>query len=523
MGQITSSEITLPTMQTPSRDGSVATESVDLVQIHTLPARSASTATTSVFAPGPGLRIFLSHTKTCVIAIDACIVLLATSLVLAMERRHVKYQTGQVQRADFVLLILMSVIFYGVGFIRARAYVSRFLGRSIDEIRRVTRGAVFGAGAVALTAFAFDLHISRAWVAWTLILAIIGVLGARLWLRRVFWRLRAQGLLLRRIVIVGDNAEGRALCAMLQGDLGLGYYVAAVVNDRDAGAAERDADGDSSGAVHGVLEVVRATGSTGVVIATTAIGMLRSNRLVRELTHAGIHVELSSTLLDISASRMFVRPLGRFPVVYVEAVKRFGWRTAAKRCFDLVLAVGLLVLTAPVIAASLLAIKLESPGPVFFRQIRVGRDGKPFLLFKLRTMVVDAEARLDEVRQLNEVDGPLFKMRNDPRVTRIGRVLRSLSIDELPQLVNVLRNEMSIVGPRPALPHEVDAWGEDLRSRLRVKPGLTGMWQVHGRSDASFAEYERLYLYYVDNWSIVTDLAIVVRTIPAVISRRGAR
>jgi lipopolysaccharide/colanic/teichoic acid biosynthesis glycosyltransferase len=244
---------------------------------------------------------------------------------------------------------------------------------------------------------------------------------------------------------------------------------------------------------------------------------------VRELTHAGIHVELSSSLLDISPSRMFVRPLGRFPVVYVEAVKRFGWRTAAKRSFDLALAVGILVLTAPVIVASVVAIRLGSSGPAFFRQIRVGRDGKPFLLIKLRTMVVDAEARLQEVQHLNEADGPLFKVSNDPRVTRIGRVLRSLSIDELPQLVNVLRNEMSIVGPRPALPHEVDFWGEDLRSRLRVKPGLTGMWQVHGRSDASFAEYERLDLYYVDNWSIVTDLAIMLRTVPAVVSRRGAR
>jgi exopolysaccharide biosynthesis polyprenyl glycosylphosphotransferase len=251
--------------------------------------------------------------------------------------------------------------------------------------------------------------------------------------------------------------------------------------------------------------------------------MLGSNRLVRELTHAGIHVELSSSLLDISTSRMFVRPLGRFPVVYVEAVKGFGWRTAAKRCFDLVLAVSILVLTAPLIAVSVIAIRLGSSGPAFFRQVRVGRDGKPFLLIKLRTMVVDAEARLEEVRHLNEADGPLFKMRDDPRVTRIGRLLRSFSIDELPQLVNVLRDEMSIVGPRPALPHEAASWGDDLRSRLRVKPGLTGMWQVHGRSDSSFAEYERLDLYYVDNWSIVTDLAIMLRTIPAVISRRGAR
>lgn len=510
-------------MQTPSREGSVATDGVDLVQIHTVPARTVFAPVAAEYPPGPALRFFLSRTKACVIAIDALIVMVTTSLVLALQWRHGAYAPEQTELVNVMLLLVLSVTLYGVGFIRAGAYVSRFLGRSIDEIRRVTRGAVFGAGSIALFAFIFKLQISRAWTAWTLVLVIVGVLSARLWLRRLFGQLRARGLLMRRVVIVGNNAEGRALCEMLQAEKGLGYYVAAVVDERDVAVAGRDADGDSSLAARGVLEVVRAADATGVVIATTAIGMLGSNRLVRELTHAGIHVELSSSLLDISPSRMFVRPLGRFPVVYVEGVKRFGWRTAAKRCFDLSLAVGLLLLTAPLIAVSLVAIKVSSPGPAFFCQLRVGRDGKLFRLFKLRTMVNDAEERLEEVRHLNEADGPLFKLTDDPRVTRVGRILRSFSIDELPQLVNVLRNEMSIVGPRPALPLEADSWGGDLRSRLRVKPGLTGMWQVHGRSDSTFAEYERLDLFYVDNWSIVTDVAIVVRTVPAVIRRRGAR
>lgn len=514
-------------MQT-SREGSVVTESVDQVRVHTLPARFSQPLTSSV-VPGPAVRVFLAHTKICIVAIDAFIVLLASLMAYGVERRQNEFLPPPGLRPNYPLLILLSVFLYAVGFVRAGAYVSRFLGRSIDEIRRVTRGAVFGASSLAIIGFMFDLHIARSWAALSLILVVVGVLGARLWLRRLFWHLRGQGLLMRRVVIVGDNAEGRALCDMLQRDQGLGYHVVAVVNDRGVPVTSFGTQRDSSDTAEGVLEiegvlaVVRATNATGVVIAATAIGMLGSNRLVRELTHEGIHVEMSSSLLDISPSRMFVRPLGRFPVVYVEAVKRFGWRNAAKRSFDMALAVGLLIATAPLIAVSLLAIKVGSPGPAFFRQIRVGRDGRPFLLVKLRTMVVDAEARLEEIQHLNEADGPLFKVTNDPRVTRIGRILRSLSIDELPQLINVLRNEMSIVGPRPALPHEVDAWGEDLRSRLRVKPGLTGMWQVHGRSDASFAEYERLDLYYVDNWSIVTDLAIMLRTVPAVVSRKGAR
>src|SRR5918994_1994296 len=171
-----------------------------------------------------------------------------------------------------------------------------------------------------------------------------------------------------------------------------------------------------------------------------------------------------------------------------------------------------LVLTSPLLAVAMTVIKLDSPGPVFFRQVRVGRDGRSFTLLKLRTMVVDAEVRQGELHALNEADGPLFKMSHDPRVTRVGRVLRKLSIDELPQLICVLKGTMSMVGPRPALPSEVEHWDGPLRDRLRVLPGLTGLWQVSGRSDASFQQYRRLDLYYVDNWSLAHDLRICLRT-----------
>jgi lipopolysaccharide/colanic/teichoic acid biosynthesis glycosyltransferase len=182
-----------------------------------------------------------------------------------------------------------------------------------------------------------------------------------------------------------------------------------------------------------------------------------------------------------------------------------------------------LALTAPILAAVAVAVKLDSRGPMIFRQVRVGRDSEPFSVLKVRTMVVDAEDRLAELREQNEADGPLFKMANDPRVTRVGRLLRVTSLDELPQLWNVLRGDMSLVGPRPALPHETEEWDALLTQRLRVKPGITGMWQVSGRSDTSFEDYTRLDLYYVDNWSLATDLAILAKTIPVVLLRRGAK
>ncbi|MEJ7584941.1 MAG: exopolysaccharide biosynthesis polyprenyl glycosylphosphotransferase, partial [Acidimicrobiales bacterium] len=242
----------------------------------------------------------------------------------------------------------------------------------------------------------------------------------------------------------------------------------------------------------------------------------------RELLDRGIHVELSSTLRDIASQRLTVRPLGRFPVVYVEPVQRDGWRRVAKRSFDVVGAMVMLLLFSPVIVVAAIAIKLDTRGPVLFAQTRVGRNSRPFKVQKLRSMVPGAESLLDDLRGLNEADGPLFKIRDDPRVTRVGRFIRRASIDELPQLWNVIMGEMSLVGPRPALPHETEAWDPLLTQRLRVQPGITGMWQGNGRSETSFEDYTRLDLYYVDNWSLLTDLAILVKTLPVVLVSRGA-
>lgn len=198
-----------------------------------------------------------------------------------------------------------------------------------------------------------------------------------------------------------------------------------------------------------------------------------------------------------------------------------GWATA-KRLIDVIGAVVGLTLLAPLALLLAVLIMLDSPGPALFGQERIGKDGRTFRMLKFRTMVRDAPRLLVDLRAQNEADGPLFKISRDPRVTRVGRALRRASLDELPQLWNVLRGEMSLVGPRPALPDEVAGWTPELHLRLRVKPGLTGMWQVNGRSSVSFDEYARLDLHYVNNWSMGTDLAILAKTLPAVLSGRGA-
>jgi exopolysaccharide biosynthesis polyprenyl glycosylphosphotransferase len=404
-------------------------------------------------------------------------------------------------------------------FVRQRLYLSRFVGRSTDEIRRIFNAALLGSLGFSAFAFGVKVNLTRTWV----VLAFIGVTllvsMERLLVREGFRVLRRRGELLRPVVVVGSNCEGRALCEMFDEDPTLGYRVIGLIDDEPVSSEGLP---DVLGPVERTLEIVKHWEVNGVVIAATALDLASTNRLVRELTDAGVHVELSSSLRDIASNRLVMRPLGRFPVAYVEPVPRDGWRPMAKRWFDVAMASFALVVTAPVLAIAALAIKLDSPGPVIFRQERVGRDGRRFHVYKLRTMVVDAEARLAEVAHLNEADGPLFKVRRDPRITRVGRFLRKTSIDELPQLLNVLRDEMSMVGPRPALQREVENWDPELRARLRVRPGITGMWQVSGRSDSSFEDYQRLDLYYVDNWSLVTDVTIVLRTIPAVLFGRGA-
>jgi exopolysaccharide biosynthesis polyprenyl glycosylphosphotransferase len=268
--------------------------------------------------------------------------------------------------------------------------------------------------------------------------------------------------------------------------------------------------------------VLREQNAIGVVVSLPAVGQDEVNALTRRLTDHGFHVALSSSLADIDVTRLRPQQVDGRTMIYVEPVIRHGWRRAAKRTFDVLSASLLLLVTAPVVLLTMLAIKLDSPGKVFFRQERVGRDGNVFTLLKLRTMVADADLRKDELLALNEADGPLFKIHNDPRITRVGRVLRKLSIDELPQLLCVIRGTMSMVGPRPALASEVEMWDPLLHERLRVLPGLTGLWQVSGRSDSSFDRYRRLDLYYVDNWSLLHDLTICVKTFGVVLSGRGA-
>jgi len=420
---------------------------------------------------------------------------------------------------------LIALVVWPMLYVHQGLYQARRTARRLEEARRIVNSVISGVLVLAGVSVLFESRLSRFWFLAVAVCVTTTMIVERELARRVIHEFRCRGVMTRRVVIVGRNEEAAEVAEALGENPELGYEVVGFVADAPVGPVidlrlGRDL-GPYLGHTSDVLDLVQSTDATGVIVATTGIDQQTANRLVRDLTREGLYVELTSAMRDISSSRISVRPLGAYPVLCVEPVAQLSWRRVAKRVFDLVVASMMIVLVSPVLAVSAALIRITSGRHVIFAQERVGRDGVPFRVYKLRTMVHDAEDRLEELQDLNEASGPMFKMTDDPRVTPIGRYLRALSIDELPQLFNVLIGDMSLVGPRPALPSEAVQWDDALWERLRVRPGITGMWQVSGRYTTSIETYARLDLYYVDNWSLITDIAILVRTVGVVLRRKG--
>ncbi|WP_159736812.1 sugar transferase, partial [Arthrobacter sp. 9V] len=340
----------------------------------------------------------------------------------------------------------------------------------------------------------------------------------------VLARSRARGEHLQDVLIVGDAEDVRYVGARIAAAPSAGYRVRAVVTDCAPAGARVDLGAATAPVVGGIDDVLahaRAEGVSAVVVAGAVRGgHARLRRLGWQLEEHGVELVVSSPLADIAAGRVHERPVDGLPLMHVETPdyrRRMG-----KRALDVVGAVLGLALLSPVLAAVALAVRADDGGPGFFRQVRVGRGGAEFPILKFRTMCVDAEARMAALQSENQGAGPLFKMQDDPRVTRVGAFLRRTSLDELPQLWNVLTGSMSLVGPRPALPREVALYEDFADRRLLVTPGITGLWQVSGRSDLDWAEGVRLDLHYVENWSFLHDLVILARTVPSVLRSRGA-
>ena len=310
---------------------------------------------------------------------------------------------------------------------------------------------------------------------------------------------------------------------MLRRESWLGYTVLGALTTPGTTLVETPAGIPVLGHTDQAATVIEATDADVIVFAEGAFTCSKDLRQAMwDLEGTPVQAIVVPSLTDVSSERLRVRPVAGLPLVHLESPRTREASRLGKRIFDVVGSMTLLVLTAPLTLATAIWVKVHDGGPVLFRQTRVGRDGTEFSCLKFRSMVVEAEQLRASLEGTGERDAVLFKLVADPRVTRPGRLIRRYSIDEVPQLWNVLRGHMSLVGPRPPLPHEVAKYEADMLRRLRVRPGLTGLWQVSGRSNLSWDETVRLDLYYVDNWSMMQDLVILSRTFSAVLSSRGA-
>ena len=390
-----------------------------------------------------------------------------------------------------------------------------------DEFKRIFHAAMYAAGLLGVGCYLVQHDLSRGFFVLTFALGIPGLFIGRVVLRQAIRSARAHGHLQERIVIAGGSTHIDEIAAVLRRERWLGYQVIGALTPADD-RAETTASGIP--VLGNAEDPLPALDDADILFMTG--GTRRSaedlRRIVWDLEAHHVQVVVAPSVTDLAADRVRVRPMAGLPLVHLEAPQWSRARGWAKRTFDIV-GSGILILAAsPLLAYAALRIRLYDGGPVLFRQERIGRDGETFKCFKFRSMVVDAEAKVKQLQDEMGVEALLFKMKDDPRITPPGKWLRRFSIDELPQLFNVFRGDMSLVGPRPQVNAEVAMYDDAMRRRLHVRPGMTGLWQVSGRNDLSVEEAIRLDLYYVDNWSLAQDMSILARTFSAVTSARGA-
>lgn len=404
-----------------------------------------------------------------------------------------------------------------------RSYDGKIIGYGADEYRRVAAAGIRLIGLLAIACYLADAPVARGFIALAFPVGTLGLLAERFAARKWLHRRRGRGPgWSHRVLAVGSYQHVADLVWQLRREPYTGYELVGVCLP-EGSSATGIGDVPVVGSPATIAEAIERVGADTVAVTASAdFTATAMRRLGWRLQGTGVDLVVAPALVDIAGPRIHTRPLAGLPLIHVEEPELSGPRKAAKSVTDRVIALAALVICLPLMLLVALAIRLDSPGPAIFRQTRVGMRGREFTMYKFRSMVVAAEAQRADLEAHNETDAVLFKIRHDPRVTRVGRIIRKWSVDELPQLINVVKGDMSLVGPRPPLPDEVAAYGDDAVRRLLVPPGITGLWQVSGRANLSWADSVRLDLYYVENWSLVTDLVIVWKTIGAVLRRKGA-
>lgn len=380
------------------------------------------------------------------------------------------------------------------------------------RLRAITSAISTGTVIAIIFAFDGDPRLSRVWLALGWSLAIVGLVAWLTIAPTIYFTLRRYLVTRPRAIVVGANAVGIDVARELSQNFDVLGYV-------DNGTDVEGLDRPLLAAIAELESIVRTRAVDEIVVALPEDRREQVSRVIERGFGREVDVKIVPQVGEHLPRQLEIGRFGSRPYIGYAPVARVSW---IKRAVDLCLSLTALVVIAPLLITIAIAVKVSSPGPVLYRQVRVGKDGKTFEMLKFRSMCVGAENMVELLRERNEATGPLFKIKRDPRVTAVGRLLRRLSFDELPQLGNVIRGEMSLVGPRPPLPAEVKNYEEWQLGRLQARPGMTGLWQVSGRSEVPFNDMVRLDLHYVRNWSFGLDLEIMLRTIPAVVANRGA-
>jgi exopolysaccharide biosynthesis polyprenyl glycosylphosphotransferase len=410
-----------------------------------------------------------------------------------------------------------------------RAYEARVIGSGPTEFERVFRAFLHLSVLTGFIAFAFKQDVARGFIVVALPLGLVLNLAGRQAARAGLRRRRARGHAMTPVLAIGGPESVAHFTALLRKDRSAGMRVVgacvppAMVADSDTRHDLMAFGVPVIGDVDSIRDAVRSSGARSVAVLAGEIDADKLRWISWQLEGTNTDLVVSPGLTEVCGRRLHIQPIAGMPLLHVNEPEFAGVRHVLKGGFDRLVAGIALVVLAPLLLSIALIVRITSNGPALFYQTRVGRNGEQFKMIKFRSMYVGAEREISELLSKNDAaDGLLFKIRDDPRVTRVGRTLRRWSLDELPQLVNVLTGSMSLVGPRPPLPTEVVHYGMDTRRRLLVKPGLTGLWQVSGRSDLSWEESVRLDLHYVENWSLVLDIVVLWKTARAVMRRDGA-
>ena len=477
---------------------------------------------TGPIAAGPSRS--LRYLPPTVFLVDVTIMVLAC-LVAVLGRTHlpvfdsVTDLTASIGRIGPVLVLCWALLMWAGG-----AYRSDVFGVGTDELKRVFNASMYAAGLLGVGCYLIHYSLSRGFFALAFVAGTPALLAGRGVVRRLLHQARIRGVLQERVIIVGGPAQVDDIAAVVRRERWVGYSIVGAVVPTSFSASETPSGVPVLGRASDIGALPQWCTDTDVVFVAGGLpySSAELRQLLWDLEQHAVQLVVAPAVTDVSGDRIRFRPVGGLPLVHLEGPRWAKATRWAKRTFD-VIGSGLLVLAAlPLMAYAALRIKLYDGGPVLFRQTRVGKDGVEFGCFKFRTMVVNAEALIARMQEEQGTSALLFKMKDDPRITRPGRWLRRFSIDELPQLFNVLLGDMSLVGPRPQVPAEVALYDDVLHRRLRVRPGMTGLWQVSGRNDLSVEDSVRLDLYYVDNWSMLQDVSILGRTLGAVLGSRGA-